>query len=110
MDLLALLDAVADAGYEGIDLGPVGFLGWGDGLRDALAGRGLALAGGYVELPFNDRARLGAAWPELDAVLDALDAVASIQGPNPPRPTLAHAPTPDPRRIPDRPAAIRPSR
>jgi inosose dehydratase len=91
----AVLDAVADAGYEGIDLGPVGFLGLGDGLRDALAGRGLALAGGYVELPFSDPARLPEAWRELDAVLDAFDAAASIQGSHPPRPTLAHAPTPE---------------
>ncbi len=91
----AVLDAVADAGYEGIDLGPVGFLGLGDGLRDALADRGLALAGGYVELPFSDPARLPEAWRELDAVLDAFDAAASIQGPHPPRPTLAHAPTPE---------------
>ena len=35
------------------------------------------------------------AWRELDAVLDAFDAAASIQGSPPPRPTLAHAPTPD---------------
>jgi inosose dehydratase len=91
----AVLDAVAEAGYEGIDLGPVGFLGQGVGLRDALASRGLALAGGYVELPFSDTARLRAAWPELDAVLDAFDAATSIQGSNPPRPTLAHAPTPE---------------
>jgi inosose dehydratase len=90
----AVLDAVAGAGYEGIDLGPVGFLGLGDELRDALAIRGLALAGGYVELPFDDPARLRETWRELDAVLDAFDATASIQGANPPRPTLAHAPTP----------------
>jgi inosose dehydratase len=90
----AVLDAVAGAGYEGIDLGPVGFLGLGDELRDALAIRGLALAGRYVELPFDDPARLREAWRELDAVLDAFDATASIQGANPPRPTLAHAPTP----------------
>jgi inosose dehydratase len=94
-DADAVLDAVAGAGYEGIDLGPVGFLGRDDALRNALAGRGLALAGGYVELPFNDPARLRVAWHELDAVLDAFDSVASIQGPNPPRPTLAHAPTPE---------------
>ena len=50
----AVLSAVAEAGYDGIDLGPVGFLGRGEQLLEALATRGLALAGGYVELPFSD--------------------------------------------------------
>ena len=53
-----VLSAVAGAGYDGIDLGPVGFLGRGGQLRAALATRGLALAGGYVELPFSDPASL----------------------------------------------------
>ena len=91
----AVLAAVADAGYEGIDLGPVGYLGRGEGLRQALVAHGLALAGGYVELPLSEAARLRDAWHELDAVLDQFDAAAPIQRPYPPRPTLAHAPTPD---------------
>ena len=91
----AVLAAVADAGYQGIDLGPVGYLGRGDELRQALVAHGLALAGGYVELPLSEPARLRDAWHELDAVLDQFDAVAPIQGPHPPRPTLAHAPTPE---------------
>ena len=41
-----VLDAVAAAGYEGIDHGPLGFLGVGAELRDRLRGRGLSLAGG----------------------------------------------------------------
>jgi len=88
----AVLSAVAEAGYDGIDLGPVGFLGRGDGLRRALAAHGLGLAGGYVELPLSDPARLRDAWGELDATLDQFDAVADTAYP-PPRPTLAHAPT-----------------
>jgi len=88
----AVLTAVADAGYEGIDLGPVGYLGRGDGLRRALDTHGLGLAGGYVELPLSDPARLRDAWGELDATLDQLDAAADDTYP-PPRPTLAHAPT-----------------
>jgi inosose dehydratase len=91
----AVLAAVADAGYEGIDLGPVGYLGRGEELREALDAHGLALAGGYVELPLSEPASLRDAWHELDAVLDQFDAAASIQGPQPPRPTLAHAPTPE---------------
>jgi inosose dehydratase len=90
-----VLAAVADAGYEGIDLGPVGYLGRGEQLRQALAAHGLALAGGYVELPLSEPARLRDAWHELDAVLDEFDAAAPIQGAHPPRPTLAHAPTPE---------------
>jgi inosose dehydratase len=88
-----VLSAVAQAGYDGIDLGPVGFLGRGGQLREALASRGLALAGGYVELPFSDPASLRVGWDELDAVLDQFDATASLQETHPPRPTLAHAPT-----------------
>jgi inosose dehydratase len=91
----AVLAAVAEAGYEGIDLGPVGYLGRGEELRQALLAHGLALAGGYVELPLSEPARLRDAWHELDAVLDQFDAAAPIQGPHPPRPTLAHAPTPE---------------
>jgi inosose dehydratase len=92
----AVLAAVADAGYEGIDLGPVGYLGLGDELREALVGHGLAVAGGYVELPFSEPARLRDAWHELDAVLDQFDAAAPTGGSYPPpRPTLAHAPTPE---------------
>jgi inosose dehydratase len=89
----AVLAAVADAGYGGIDLGPVGYLGRGEQLREALVARGLELAGGYVELPFSDPARLRDAWHELDAVLDQFDAVAGGGSLPPPRPTLAHAPT-----------------
>ena len=34
-------------------------------------------------------------WDELDAVLDQFDATASLRESHPPRPTLAHAPTPE---------------
>ena len=91
-----VLSAVAGAGYEGIDLGPVGFLGRA---RSAASGprhpTDWRLAGGYVELPFTDPASLRGAWHELDAVLDQFDATASLRASNPPRPTLACAPTPE---------------
>jgi sugar phosphate isomerase/epimerase len=45
-----VLDAVAAAGYDGIDLGPVGFLSLGCSLRTALETGGLLLIGGYVEV------------------------------------------------------------
>src|SRR4051794_25933852 len=69
---LDVLDEVAGAGYGGIDLGPVGFLGDGPALRDRLAERNLGLAGGYLELPYADAAALRTAMPALDALLDAL--------------------------------------
>ena len=60
-----VLDAVASAGYDGIELGPLGYL---DPAR--IAAHGLELAGAYVPIPFGDG--LG----PLDATLDVFDAVA----------------------------------
>ena len=65
-----VLAAVAAAGYDGIELGP---LGWLD--PASIAAHGLALAGGYVGIPFGDG--LG----ELDATLDVFDAVAPAARP-----------------------------
>ena len=73
-DPVALLDAVSSAGYEGIDLGPAGYLGTGDLLAGRLAERGLGLAGGYIELPFSQPTELEPALAELDALLDLFDA------------------------------------
>jgi inosose dehydratase len=91
-DPVALLDAVASAGYRGIDLGPVGYLGSGEVLAARLAERGLALAGGFLELPLSEPERLGPALVELDALLDVFDAAADRE--RPPRPTLADAGSP----------------
>ncbi|TMD19716.1 MAG: hypothetical protein E6I99_15045 [Chloroflexi bacterium] len=52
-DAQVVLDAVARAGYAGIDLGPPGYLGYGRELSDRLHQRGLHLAGGYVAMPFS---------------------------------------------------------
>jgi inosose dehydratase len=49
-----VLDAIAAAGYEGTELGPLGYLGRGEELRSRLDSRGLALAGAFVELRFGD--------------------------------------------------------
>jgi inosose dehydratase len=88
-DGLSVLDQVAAAGYAGIDLGPVGYLGSGAQLGELLAERGLGLAGAYLELPYADRDALEQVLPELDALLDTFDAVRSyLTGPAP-RPTLA---------------------
>ena len=85
----SVLSQVAAAGYAGIDLGPVGYLGRGDELGEALARHRLGLAGAYVELPYSDPDALQAALPQLDEVLDTFDVVRSYLPGPPPRPTLA---------------------
>ncbi len=97
-----ILDEVAGAGYAGIDLGPVGFLGAGTELAERLASRGLGLAGAYLEFPFSDPVALPALYPELDAMLDTFDAVRGrVPGPDP-RPTIADAGAPERRAAPAR--------
>jgi inosose dehydratase len=88
---LHVLDEVAAAGYAGIDLGPVGYLGRGAELRDRLASRNLGLTGAYIELPYGDADALRSAMPMLDELLDALDEAGRIDGVPPARPTLADA-------------------
>ena len=44
----AILDEVSAAGYAGIDLGPVGYLGSTEDLGAKLAQRGIGLAGSYL--------------------------------------------------------------
>lgn len=91
-DGLELLDAVAEAGYDGIDLGPMGYLGEGEELGRRLAERNLGLAGAYIEFSFHDPEHVERMMPELDALLDTFDAVAGNQNGKPaPRPTIADA-------------------
>jgi inosose dehydratase len=90
----SVLSQVEVAGYAGIDLGPVGYLGEGEQLGEALAGRHLGLAGAYVELPYADHDLLEQSLPQLDAVLDTFDAVRSYLPGPPPRPTLADSGSP----------------
>ena len=47
---------VASAGYEGIELGPPGYLGDGDELRERLERRGLVLTGGWCPVRFSEPA------------------------------------------------------
>jgi len=105
-DPLTLLDWVSEAGYVGIDLGPVGYLGTAETLASRLADRGLGLAGGYLELPFSEPEKLPAGLGDLDALLDVFDSVAGHS--EQPRPTLADAGSPVRARYPGR-AALDPS-
>jgi inosose dehydratase len=52
-DPLTVLDAVANLGYDGISLGPPGYLGEGDVLRERLATRELRLAEAFLPLHFS---------------------------------------------------------
>jgi inosose dehydratase len=63
-----VLDAIAAAGYAGTELGPPGYLGRGEELRERLASRSLNLAGAFVELRFGD-----GDYSALEATLDLLD-------------------------------------
>jgi inosose dehydratase len=104
-DPLTLLDWVHEAGYEGIDLGPAGYLGDSDTLAGRLEARELSLAGGYLELPFSEPEKLELALGELDVLLDVFDS-AGDRGLGP-KPTLADAGSPTRSRYPGR-AALDP--
>jgi inosose dehydratase len=106
-DPLTLLDWVQEAGYEGIDLGPVGYLGDTATLAPRLGERRLGLAGGYVELPFSEPEKLSPAMSELEALLDVFDSVSGSM-PRRPKPTLADAGSPARKALPGR-AALDPS-
>lgn len=104
-DPLTLLDWVQKAGYEGVDLGPVGYLGDTETLAVRLGDHELGLAGGYLELPFSEPEKLEAALAELEALLDVFD---SVSGPAlRPKPTLADAGSPARSRYPGRAALDR---
>ena len=84
-----MLEALADAGYVGIDLGPLGYLGTGTDLRDRLRRFDLELAGGWVQLPFTDDDAFEAALPSLEDALGAFSAAAENARGRLPLPTLA---------------------
>ncbi len=48
-----VLAAISSAGYEGTELGPPGYLGDRDNLRDRLEEHALALVGGYIPIRFS---------------------------------------------------------
>ena len=84
-----ILAALHEAGYDGVDLGPVGWMGEGETLRRRLRRHELALAGGWVDLPFSDDDAFGAALPTLDAALEVFVDAVAVDPARPPLPTLA---------------------
>jgi inosose dehydratase len=107
-DPLTLLDWVQEAGYEGIDLGPAGYLGDADTLARRLGDHQLSLAGGYLELPFSEPEKLEPALAELGSLLDVFDSVSGDDVELRAKPTLADAGSPTRSRFPGR-AALDPS-
>jgi len=85
----AMMAALAEADYAGIDLGPLGFLGEDAALRGRLERFGLGLAGGWVQLPFSDDDAFAAALPDLRAALRQFSAGAEAGAGPLPLPTLA---------------------
>src|SRR5439155_27364881 len=77
----AVLDEVAGAGYAGIDLGPIGYLGDGDELASRLRRRKLVLYGGFFELPLSDLNRMPTAFRGLASLLDVFAASVTSKGP-----------------------------
>lgn len=88
---------VAEAGYRGVDLGPIGLFGDAETLPALLAEHGLGLAGGWVDLPFG-----AGTDSEFDQAMDGLRGVLPIfaaaaaagLGPSP-KPTLADSGSPE---------------
>lgn len=86
---------VHDAGYQGIDLGPVGLLGTGSDLTDRLDRYNLGLAGGWLEIPFSGTAEeFDHAVDVLNGALDLFVRAAESRPEPPPRPTIADSGSP----------------
>ncbi len=80
-DAEELVAEVADAGYAGIELGPAGYLGSGDELRERLDRHGLVLTGGWCQLRFSEPAWLDDDLAELARTLDLFDAAGGTARP-----------------------------
>ncbi|CAN5516652.1 TIM barrel protein [soil metagenome] len=85
-----LLGAVARGGYEGIDLGPLGYLGRED-IAERLERHDLSLAGGWIAMRLASSTGFEDDLPALEDALDVFEAAAGLGGGLPPKPTLADA-------------------
>jgi len=99
----SVLDAIARARYDGTELGPPGYLGDRESLRERFERHGLALAGGYVPIRFSEPTH----WDEdLRAMSDTLDLFAAANGSGA-RAVLADAGSAERSRLPGRAASDR---
>ncbi|MEA2288255.1 MAG: inosose dehydratase [Solirubrobacteraceae bacterium] len=69
-----VLEAIGGAGYAGTDLGPPGYLGEGDQLRERLEANDLSVVGGFVPVGFSERERWEEGLAGLRHTLDLFDA------------------------------------
>ena len=72
-DPIAVLDAMADTGYEGTELGPPGYFGDAAGTAAALAERNLALVGSFLPLRLSRKEHIAEDMAFLDRALGILD-------------------------------------
>lgn len=84
-----LLETLAETGYRGVDLGPLGYLGTGAELRARLDRHGLDLAGGWIQLPFSDDDAFAASLPDFRSALRIFSDAAERGQDRLPLPTLA---------------------
>ncbi|MGI5156407.1 sugar phosphate isomerase/epimerase family protein [Microbispora sp. CA-102843] len=84
-----MLATMREAGYDGTDSGPIGYLGAAQTLPEWLAAHGLGLAGGWVDLRYDDPDGFREDLAALDAALDVFTAVRDADPRFAPRPTLA---------------------
>ncbi|MEV1131183.1 sugar phosphate isomerase/epimerase [Agromyces sp. NPDC049794] len=84
-----LLEVLAEAGYGGVDLGPIGYFGRGPELRRRLSRFGLDLAGGWVQLPFSNDEAFEASLPSLRDAIGIFSDAADAGPQRLPLPTLA---------------------
>jgi inosose dehydratase len=90
-DARAVLASMADAGYEGTELGPPGYLGDRDELRGRLETNQLELVGGYIPVHFSEPDALDEDLRALETTLDLFEAA---DAPNA-RPVFADAGSPE---------------
>ena len=93
-DPVDVLDAIAETGHEGTELGPPGYLGNQTSLRERFERRGLVLAGGYIPIRCSEPQH----WDDdLHGMSETLDLFAAAGGSSA-KAVLADAVGPAPRK------------
>jgi inosose dehydratase len=96
-----VLAAIADAGYEGTELGPPGYLGEAGTLWERLDRNDLALVGGYIPIRFSEPEHWTGDLAAMNATLDLFAAADGAEA----KPVLADAGSAKRRRFPGRAAS-----
>jgi inosose dehydratase len=86
-----VLEAIGGAGYAGTDLGPPGYLGEGDVLRERLETNALEVVGGFVPMRFSEAKGFDEDTAGLEHTLDLFDAAGATSA----RPVLCDAGGPE---------------